>query len=97
MIKDFTNPHGEITPDKTEFFPSEIQKFQIVRKHGLFSLFKAHGKEFVLCEILNMHGQHVPAIFQTITEAEYAMTRIASATLVNYYTVQDPTHNQDPK
>jgi hypothetical protein len=98
MIKDFSNPHGEIIPDKTEVFPSGIQAFKIVRDHGLFQLMKKQEGKFVPCEILNMNGQYLPAIFQTIHEAENAMRRIASSTVVNYYTISDPKPSQaDPK
>lgn len=95
MIKDFTNPHGEITPDRTEVFSSGIQEFRILRKHGLFQLTKKKGRHFVPCEILNINGQFVPAIFQTIHEAEYAMKRIASSTVVNYYTIYPETSQAD--
>jgi hypothetical protein len=98
MIKDFSNPHGEIIPDTTLALPSGIQAFKIVREHGLFQLMKEQEGKFVPCEILNMNGHYLPAIFQTIHEAENAMRRIASSTVVNYYTISDPTPSKaDPK
>lgn len=87
MIKDFTNPHGEIKPDSTEIIPLLKKEFKIERENGLFRVYEKAGGVYIHCTILLMNGNYVPAIFQTIHEAENCIRQIASSTIINYYTL----------
>jgi hypothetical protein len=87
MIKDFSNPHGEIIPDRTEKIPSLKKEFKIEREHGLFRVYEKAGGVYIHCTVLVPNGHYLPAIFQTIHEAENCIRQIASSTIINYYTL----------
>ena len=87
MITDYTNPHGEIIPDRTEKIPCLKKEFKIERECGLYRVYEKTGGVYIHCTILVMNGNYLPAIFQTIHEAENCIKQIASSTIINYYTL----------